>query len=98
MGYSKQVIHKMTSRYNQGAVKIRRIYEWIQQISKDMQIAFYHILRSNNSKPDKLENQGYKLKIGLEIVKGQLKKFIYVPKHLPTFPSKGGHLSRPPSI
>ena len=79
MGDSKQVIHKMTAGYNQGVVKIRRIYEWVRQISANMQIAFYHILISNNSEEDNLANQGAKLKIGLSIVKGHLKKIIYVP-------------------
>ena len=79
MGDSKQVIQKMTSGYNQGAVKIRRIYEWVQEIFANIQISFCHILRSNNSKADNLANQGAKLKIGLAIVKGQIKNFNYIP-------------------
>ena len=78
MGDSKQVIHKMTAGYNQGVVKIRRIYERVRQISANMQISFYHILISNNSEEDNLANQGAKLKIGLSIVKGHLKNCIYV--------------------
>ena len=78
MGDSKQVIHKMTTGYNQGVVKIRRIYEQVRQISANMQIAFYHILISNNSEEDNLANQGAKLKIGLSIVKGHLNFFIYL--------------------
>ena len=73
MGDSKQVIHKMTAGYNQGVVKIRRIYERVRQISANMQIAFYHILRRNNSEAENFANQGDKLNIGLSIVKGQLK-------------------------
>ena len=79
LGDSKQVIQKMTSGYNHGAVKIRRIYERVRQISANIQITFYHILRSDNSEVDNLANQGAKLKIGLAIIKGHIKKINYVP-------------------
>ena len=79
MGDSKQIIHKMTSGYNQGAIKIRRIYEGVRKISANMQISFYQILRSNNTEVGNLENQGDKLKIVLSMVKVQLKNLMYVP-------------------
>ena len=79
MGYSKQVIHKMTAGYNQGAVKIRIIYEQVRQTSANLQTVFYHILKSNNTEAHNLANQGAKLKVGLSIVKGHLKNLIYVP-------------------
>ena len=78
-GHSKQVIHKIINGYNKGAVKIWRIYEWIRQASVNVQTTFYHILRANNIKADKMENQGAKLIMGLSEVNDNLKNTIYVP-------------------
>ena len=79
LGDSKQVIHKMINGYNKGAIKIRRIYERILQVSVNAQISYYHILRGNNSDANKMANQGAKLKMGISKVKGNLRNINYVP-------------------
>ena len=79
IGDSKQVIHKMNNGYNKGMVKIKRIYECVQQVIAEVQVSYIHILRGNNSEADKLENQGAKLRIGSTKVKGNLSNFFYVP-------------------
>ena len=45
LGDSKQVIHRMNNGYNKGAIKIRRIYERIQQVSANAQVSYFHIFR-----------------------------------------------------
>ena len=78
-GDSKQVIHKMNNGNNRGMVKIKRIYERIQQVAREVQVSYIHILRGNNSEVDKLENQGAKLRIGSTKVKTILSNYFYVP-------------------
>ena len=79
LGDSKQVIYKMINLYNKGAVKIRRIYDCIRQVTTNAQDSCLHILRGNNSETYKLANQGAKLKMGFSKVKGNLNNIIYVP-------------------
>ena len=79
MGYSKQVIHKMIIGYNKGAVKIQTVYERIRKAPASVQTIYFHILRCNNIKADKLENKGAKLEVGFSEVSGILKHTSYVP-------------------
>ena len=79
LGNSKQVIYKMNNGYNKGVVKIKRIYKCIHQVPAKYQVSYLHVLQGNNSKVDKLANQGAKLKIGSTQVKGNSNNFFYVP-------------------
>ena len=76
---SKKVICKMINAYNKGAVKIRRVYERIRKAPASVQTIYFHILRCNNIKADKLENKGAKLEVGFSEVSGILKHTSYVP-------------------
>ena len=76
---SKKVICKMINAYNKGAVKIWRVYERIRKSLASVQTIYFHILRCNNIKVDKLENKGAKLEVGFSEVSGILKHTSYVP-------------------
>ena len=82
----------MNNDYSKGMVKIKRIYERIQLVTAKFQVSYIHILQGNNSKADKLANQGAKLKIGSTKVKGNLINFFLCPLRIfdLLFGSKGG--------
>ena len=79
LGDSKQVIYKMINDYNKGAIKIKRIYECIRQVTANAQVSYLHILWGNNSETNKMENQGVKLKMASTKVEGNLNHIFYVP-------------------
>ena len=60
-------------------VKSDRIYKQIQQIFRETQASYFHILKSNNVDADKLANQGVKLGLGMSKVNKTPPKLFHVP-------------------
>ena len=79
LGDSKHVIYQMNKGIFKGFIKNKRIYDYIRLVTTQMQVSYFHVLRGNNTKMNKLVNLGAKLKMGISNVKGTIIKCCYVP-------------------
>ena len=78
LGDSKHVILQMIQGSYKKAIKTKRIHERINEITAQIQVSFYHILRKNNIEEDRMANSGVNLDMRIGKVNG-ITNFFYVP-------------------
>ena len=79
LGDSHQVILKMRIGYPTGSIKCKRMHSRIQRLHLPESTYYYHILRENNAKADKMANKGASLSQGSIILDGEETSYKHIP-------------------
>lgn len=61
---SKHVIHQMIKGSCKSVIKTKGLHDCIHQVTTQIQVSYFHILRGNNSKADMMANTGAKREMG----------------------------------
>ena len=79
LGDYLQVILKMRIGYHVGSIKCKRMHSMIQKLHLPESTDYYHILRENNAKANKMENKGASLSQGSIILNGEETSYKHIP-------------------